>query len=164
MKTTLKKIKEQYPCNYGWKKLLTFLNKTDVDDEELSLLTIFESNGLNDALWALKCVEGQDKEIRLMACDFAESVVHLANDERCVNAIKVSRDYGNGLASKGELTAASAAASAAAMAAMDAAMAASAAAMAAASAAAMAAMDAAMAAMDAEQEKQIEIFKKYVKK
>ena len=85
MKTTLNKIKEHLPCEDGWKKLLTFLNKTEADDEELSLLTILESNGLDDALWALRAVEGFDKEIRLMACDFAESVVHLTKDERSVN-------------------------------------------------------------------------------
>jgi hypothetical protein len=62
MKTTLNKIKEHLPCEDGWKKLLIFLNKTEADDEELSLLT--------------------------------------------VNAIKVSRDYANGLATKEELAAA----------------------------------------------------------
>jgi len=103
MKTTLNKIKSNRPCVEGWEKLLKFLNKTEADDEELSLLTILESNGLDDALWALRCLEGKDKEIRLMACDFAESVVHLANDERCVNAIKISRDYANGLATEQEL-------------------------------------------------------------
>jgi Trp operon repressor len=66
MKTTLNKIKEHNPCEDGWKKLLTFLNKTEADDEELSLLTILQSNGFNDALWALSAVEGHDKEIRLI--------------------------------------------------------------------------------------------------
>ena len=103
MKTTLNKIKSKRPCVEGWEKLLTFLNKTESDDEKLDLLTILESNGLRDALWALKCVEGKDKEIRLMACDFAESVVYLTNDERSVNAIKISRDYANGLATQKEL-------------------------------------------------------------
>ena len=176
MKTTLNKIKEHSPCVDGWKKLLTFLNKTEADDEELPLLTILESNGLDFALLALRTVDGFEKEKRLMACDFAESVVHLANDERCVNAIKVSRDYANGLASIEELDAArddawvaglhsAAAATAAAWAAWydadDAAI-----------LAASSALDAASASADGvgtaravcfEQERQIEIFKKYVK-
>jgi hypothetical protein len=117
MKTTLNKIKQHSPCEEGWIKLLAFLNKTKADDEELSLLTILESNGLQDALWATRCLEGHNKEIRLMACYFAESVVHLTNDERCLNAIKVSRDYVNGLATSEELDAASDAASDAARAA-----------------------------------------------
>lgn len=103
MKTTLNKIKQHYPCDDLWKKLLTFLNKTDADDEKLSLLTILESNGLTDALKALKYTEWYEKELRLMrlmACDFAESVVHLAKDKKSLNAIKVVRDYQNGLANE----------------------------------------------------------------
>jgi hypothetical protein len=159
MKTTLNKIKTFEPCEDGWEKLLTFLQKTESDDEELSLLTILESNGLNDALWALRAVDGFDKEIRLMACDFAESVVHLANDEKSVNAIKVSRNYANGIATKEELNVAAAYAAAA-----DAADAAAADAAAYARFAASAdAAAASAAARAAEIEKQIEIFKKYVK-
>jgi hypothetical protein len=121
MKTTLNKIKAFEPCKDGWLKLLTFLNKKEADDEELSLLIILESNGLYDAVWALQAVEGFEKEKRLMACDFAESVLHLANDERCVNAIKVARNYANGLATIEELKTACAAASAASSAAASAA-------------------------------------------
>ena len=174
MKTTLNKIKAFEPCAYGWKKLLSSLNKTEGDDEELSLLIILESNGLYDAVWALQAVEGFEKEKRLMACDFAESVLHLANDERCVNAIKVARNYANGLATIEELKtawaaarsaasdAASAAASAAARsAASDAAW--YAANRAAKAAAAAAAGVGTLRAVCLEQEKQISIFKKYVK-
>jgi hypothetical protein len=82
MNTTLNKIKQHSPCTEGWVKLLSHLGKTEADDEHLELTTILESNGLNDALWALRAVDGKDREIRLMACDFAESVVHLANDIR----------------------------------------------------------------------------------
>ena len=159
---------------------MAFLNKTEADDEELSLLTILESNGLSDAIWALRSVENKDREIRLMACDFAESTVHLANDECCNNAIAVSRRYANGEATQEELKEASVAAwEAARVAAWEAAReAASEAAREAASEAAReaarvaaweaasaeaseAACAAAWAAMAAEQEKQIVIFKKY---
>jgi hypothetical protein len=110
MKTTLTKIKQHSPCTEGWAKLLLFLNKTEADDEELLIKTILESNGVKDAIWALRAVEGYDREIRLMACDFAESVVHLANDDRSVNAIAVSRRYANGEATLEELDTARAAA------------------------------------------------------
>lgn len=106
MQTTLNKIKEHEPCIEGWEKLLKFLNKTEVDDEPLELTAILESNGLDDALWALRAVDGKDREIRLMACDFAESVVRLANDERCNKAIDVIRKYANGEATQEELAAA----------------------------------------------------------
>jgi len=114
MKTTLMKIKQHTPCTEGWENLILFLNKTEADDEELLIKTILESNGVKDAIWALRAVEGCDREIRLMACDFAESVVHLANDDRSVNAIAVSRKYANGEATLEELEAALAAAWAAA--------------------------------------------------
>ena len=106
MQTTLNKIKQHDPCTKGWDKLLNYLGKTQADDETLELTTILESNGLDDALWALRAVEGNDREIRLMACDFAESVVHLAKDERCNKAIEVSRKYANGDATVEELDAA----------------------------------------------------------
>jgi hypothetical protein len=58
MKTTLNKIKEHKPCKEGWEKLLKSLNKTKADDEELSLLTILDSNGIKDTLWCFRAVEG----------------------------------------------------------------------------------------------------------
>jgi hypothetical protein len=159
MKTTLTKIKQYTPCTEGWAKLLLFLNKTEADDEELLIKTILESNGVKDAIWALRAVEGCDREIRLMACDFAESVVHLANDDRSVNAIAVSRKYANGEATLEELEAAWAAAGDAARDARDAARDARDAR----AAAWAAAGDAAWAAAwDAELEKQKEILLKYI--
>jgi len=64
MTTTLNKIREHSPCKEGWEKLLNTLGKTKADDEELSLLTILDSNGLVDTLWCLRAVEGYDTEIR----------------------------------------------------------------------------------------------------
>jgi hypothetical protein len=168
VKTTLTKIKQHTPCTEGWANLLLFLNKTEADDEELLIKTILESNGVKDAIWALRAVEGCDREIRLMACDFAESVVHLANDDRSVNAIAVSRKYANGEATLEELDTARAAAWAAAWdATCDTARAAAWAACDAARAAAWAACDAAgdaawAAAGDAELEKLNEILLKYI--
>jgi hypothetical protein len=77
MKTTLNKIRQHQPCKRGWETLLASLGKTKADDAPLDLLNILESNGLNDALWCLRTVEGQDQKIRKLACDFALSVAHL---------------------------------------------------------------------------------------
>ena len=52
---TLNEIRAQAPCHDGWQKLLAHLGKTRADDEPLPLLTILESNGLDDALWCLQC-------------------------------------------------------------------------------------------------------------
>jgi hypothetical protein len=64
MKTTLNKVRSHSPCISGWKKLLNTLGKTEADDEELSLLTILNSNGVEDAIWCFRAVDGHDAEIR----------------------------------------------------------------------------------------------------
>lgn len=106
MKTTLNKIKEHTPCADGWAKLLGHLGKTKPDDEELQLLTILESNGYEDALWALRAVEGHDREIRLFAVRCARRKQHLMTDPRSVNALDVAELYANGEATAEELNAA----------------------------------------------------------
>jgi hypothetical protein len=77
MKTTLNKIRAHSPCSGGWEKLLKTLGKTKADDEPLDMLTVFDSNGLDDALWCLRAVEGHDDAIRKLACDFALEVADL---------------------------------------------------------------------------------------
>ena len=147
MKTTLNAIREHAPCAERWKKLLTYLGKTEADDEPLSLLTILDSNGLDDALWALRAVEGYDREIRLYAVWCARRVEHLLTDRRSRDALDVAERYARGRATREELDAA---ARAAAYAADDAAAyAADARAGAAAAAAVAAARDAAWDARDA---------------
>ena len=51
--TTLNAIRAVSPCHDGWTKLLKHLGKTSADDEPLPLLTVLDSNGLDDALWVL---------------------------------------------------------------------------------------------------------------
>jgi hypothetical protein len=111
MQTTLNKIKKHSPCEDGWEKLLNHLGKTEADDEVLELRTILESNGLNDTIWAMRAVEGKDKEIRLFAADCAEMVIPIyekeyPNDKRPRLAIQAARDYANGLITLEELAAA----------------------------------------------------------
>ena len=117
MKTTLNEIRKHNPCANGWGKLLRTLNKTRPDDEPLSLITILDSNGLGDALWCLRAVEGHDKEMRLYAVWCARQVQHLIHDERCIDALDVAERYAHGNATQQELNAARDAASAAASAA-----------------------------------------------
>jgi len=114
MKTTLKKIREHSPCETGWKKLLNNLGKKKADDEPVSIAFILESNGIDDALWCLRAVDGYQREMRLFVVDCARSAVHFTNDERSIAAIDVSERYADGLASEDELTAARDAARAAA--------------------------------------------------
>ena len=110
MKTTLNKIKQHSPCAVGWKKLLSNLGKTGGDDEPLSITSILDSNGLDDALWCLRAVDGHDKEIRLYAVWCARQVLHLTTDPRSVAALDVAERYANGLATAQEFDTAGAAA------------------------------------------------------
>ena len=106
MKTTLNKIRSHAPCTDGWQKLLTHLGKTKADDEPLSLLTILDSNGIDDALWCLRAVEGHDREIRLFAVWCARQAQHLLTDQRSLDALDVAERYANGEATEDELVAA----------------------------------------------------------
>jgi hypothetical protein len=165
MKTTLNKIREQNPCRDGWAKLLKHLGKTCADDVEVPLLTILESNGLNDALWCLRAVDGFDKEKRLMAVAFAREVQHLMTNRRSIAALDVAERFAHGDATTEELKAAHAAAYAAYDAWDD--VYARAAAWAAYDAAARAAYDAAAraaawASIASTKQTQIEIFKKFM--
>ena len=106
MLTTLNAIRSHNPCTEIWKKLLTYLGKTKADDEPLSILTILDSNGLDDALWCLRAVEGHDRQIRLYAVWCARQVQHLMAGSRSVAAIDVADRYANGAATRDELVAA----------------------------------------------------------
>ena len=117
MNTTLNKIREQQPCTNGWEKILRSLNKTKADDEPLSLITVLDINGLDDALWCLRAVDGYEKEMRLYAVWCARQVQYLMKDQRSLDALDVAERFANGDATKEELAAATAAAGAAACAA-----------------------------------------------
>ena len=106
MQTTLNKIRAHSPCENGWKKLLINLGKTKADDEPLALTTILESNGLEDALWCLRAVDGHQREMRLYAVECARSVQHLMTDKRSLDALDAAEHFANGKATQQELDAA----------------------------------------------------------
>ena len=106
MKTTLNQIRAKSPCQSGWIKLLAYLGKTKADDEPISIVTILDSNGLDDALWCLQAVKGRDREIRLFGVWCARQVQHLMTDQRSIAALDVSERFANGNATQDELDAA----------------------------------------------------------
>ena len=116
MKTTLNQIRKHSPSPASMRQLLKHLGKTQADDEPLSIATILDSNGLDEALWCLRAVEGYDREIRLYAVWCARQVQHLTTDPRSITALDVSEQYALGLATEAQLAAAGATAWAAAMA------------------------------------------------
>jgi hypothetical protein len=103
MNATLNQIRSKSPCADGWTKLLKHLGKTQADDEPLSLTTILDSNGLEDALWCLQAVDGHAREIRLYAVWCARQVQHLTKDQRSIDALDVAERFANGQATKNEL-------------------------------------------------------------
>ena len=80
--TTLAAIRAASPCEEGWRKLLGTLGKTSADDEPLDLLTVLDSNGLDDALWVLSYAMPDDRLARHFHAWCAEQVLHLFETER----------------------------------------------------------------------------------
>ena len=106
MLTTLNKLRAHRPCTEGWKKLLAYLGKTEADDEPLNIATVAKSNGLTHAIWALRAVEGHDREIQLFGVWCARQVQHLMLDPRSVAALDITEKYVNNLATRKEFIAA----------------------------------------------------------
>jgi hypothetical protein len=114
--TTLNRIRAKGPCESGWRKLLAHLGKTKADDELLPFAAIVESNGMEDALWCCRSVD-YDRVWRLYAVWCARQVQRLMADARSIAALDVAHAYASGMATRGELDFARAAAWAAAWAA-----------------------------------------------
>ena len=103
MNTTLNQIRVHLPCSNGWAKLLKHLGKTQADNEPLSIVTILESNGLDDALWCLRAVYKHSKEIRLYAVWCARQVQFLMTSKESIAALDVAERHASGLATDSEL-------------------------------------------------------------
>lgn len=144
--TTLQKIKSFHPCESGWKKLCKSLGTTD-PETPVTLLQVLESNGLDDAMWCMRCWEYPDYSGVISR--IVESVEHLSTDPVVVECNRVTRRFNAGDATIEELRAAADAAEEAWAAAAAAWAAADAAVRAAAMRAAMRAAEAAEAAMGA---------------
>ena len=77
----------------------------------ITLLQILNINGFDDALWALMACDDAETFSRLLACDYAEHVLHIfeakyPDDDKPRKAIEVSRRYARGEATDAELSAA----------------------------------------------------------
>lgn len=108
--TTFKLLRNKNACKPKYKLLRAALKGTK-DNEPINLLTILETNGLDDAIWALcATAENCDKIVRLMAADFAEQVLPIwqahSQDKRPELAIKAARDFAHGLITIADLNAA----------------------------------------------------------
>ncbi len=119
--TTFALAKKAGACKESYKKVTKALGGVSHYGKHtlIPLDKVLEVCGLNDALWALRFItKPADKEIRLLACDYAERVLPIfekkyPRDNRLRQAIDISRKYANGEATSGELAAARDAAGAA---------------------------------------------------
>ena len=121
--TTLKQLRKAGACVNGYNKLVRHIQQVPFtqDDksrdkhirfahsEPISLKTILDSNGFDDALWSLQaCKKSKDmqRSERLFAVWCARQVQHLMTDQRSINALEVAEKHANGLATDEELAAA----------------------------------------------------------
>ena len=113
----LKALRAAGACFEGYNKVVRSLQgkaftKDDAErasylhynyEGDISILQILESNGIDDALWALCCVDDCDKDVRLYAVWCARQVQHLMSDNRSIIALDVAEKYADGLVTKEEL-------------------------------------------------------------
>lgn len=100
--TTLNNLLGWHPCKHGWATLLRNLNKTTADSEPLSFATILESNGLEDAIWALR-TSPSDYETMMLSCAIVRTIIPLTHDVRLTQAADVLSKYATGEVSREDL-------------------------------------------------------------
>jgi hypothetical protein len=117
--TTFARAKEANACTESYHKFAKFKGgiRKWGKDTPFPLSEVLEVCGLNDALWALRIViEPADREMRLFACDCAERVLPIfeqqypEDNRRPRQAIETARRFALGKATQEELAAAWAAA------------------------------------------------------
>ena len=117
--TTFALLRAAHACPPRYRFLREALKYCE-DHTPINVLTILDTNGIDDALWAL-CATAQDceKVARLMAADFAELALaewlkRYPDDDRPRLAIQAARDFANGVITAGQRSAARSAAGSAA--------------------------------------------------
>ena len=120
--TTFSLAKEAGACAGSYKKFAKHVGGITKygKDTPIPLTDILDVLGMDDALWALRCVipteaKERDRIARTFACDCAESVLQIyeteyPGDSRCREAINTARRFIGGNATEEELDAAWAAA------------------------------------------------------
>lgn len=113
LQTTLSKIKSYTPYKIIWNDLLEKMGQ-DIDnpnlETEVSLRFIFNSLGLDVALYLSNCFTELNNSIKWFSLWCAERVRHLMKDERSINALDVTKRYLKGNATLEEIEHASEAA------------------------------------------------------
>lgn len=114
---TLSSLREAGACYDGYSKVVRALQGAKFEDEDycrnsyirfvykkpISILSILKSNGLKDALWALRCVPGIDRDARLFIVWCGRQVQHLITDKRAIEALNIAERFAIGTATEDEL-------------------------------------------------------------
>jgi len=101
-KITIEDLKQLEPCESGY----------EFAQSKNSLIEAWETCERGDLmLWFASKLECPLRLLTLAKATCAETVIHLMRDDRSRNAVKIAIDFGNGVASREELDAASDAAS-----------------------------------------------------
>lgn len=100
---TLNKIKANNPCDKGWENILKGRGKAAPDDEEFPLSEAFQSNSLEDVIWALRCLPEHDRLWRKFAVWCARQFQYYLTDERSLAALDVAWRHSDGEATDDEL-------------------------------------------------------------
>lgn len=117
---TLSSLRRAHACYDGYNKVVRTLQGARFGDEDycrnsyirlaykrpISILSILKSNGLEDALWALRCVPGIDRDARLFIVWCGRQVQHLMTDKRATEALNIAERFAIGIATEDELAAA----------------------------------------------------------
>lgn len=103
LRTTLRLLRDHGACSARYAHLVTALGTDWTDDAAVPLERILDTNGIDDALWALRATPPEqdaerDRLARLFACDCAESVLPIwlarhPDDDRPAAAIRAAREY-----------------------------------------------------------------------
>jgi len=112
--TTFRKAQEAGVCHSEYTKMAKALGgiKEYGENTPVPLDKILDVCGLDVSLWSLRCIiEPADKEIRVLACDFAGHTLHIfeekhPNNKRPRQVIEISRKFSEGKATREELDAA----------------------------------------------------------
>ena len=116
-RVTLADLRKHEACYEGYNKVVRSIKGVPftVKDEDresyikfshkhpISLISIAENNGLDDAIWATRCLVGEDRNLRLYAVWCARRVQHLMTNPRSLKALDVAESFANGNASLEEL-------------------------------------------------------------
>lgn len=104
---TLNQIKKHNPCKDGWKKIVAAKGHLGYDTP-WPLSDALDTNGLQDVLWALRCLPEYEELWRKFTVWCARQVQHLMTDQRSIDALDVAWRHSNGEATDAELYAAEA--------------------------------------------------------